>query len=841
MIGSRWLACFAVLFTTCAALAAPAQTPASAASADGDAQTGSASRQVSETLNELSGPRPVMTVGLLLDGPPQRGDAADRFKAEVTEMLGKVYDVRFDQRQGDWTLPGIRKAMDGLLSAPKVDAVVTVGFVGSIDACRRGSLKKPVIAARVVDSELLALPRSGTGSGVSNLVYIAAGNPLTRDLNKFQEMRPFTKLAFVANGFTVEAMKGMQINLAGEFKKRGLDVRVVPAGGDAAATVAAIAPDTEAVYYGPTTNLSTEQFAALSGAVNTRRLPSFSMTGLEDVKDGALATLVPEGELRRLARRVANYLQRIVMGAQAGELPVEFKTGEALAINMETARTIGWSPAWKLTAEADLLNEEATVVAHEYNLVSGVQGALSGNLDLSEKERALRASAQNVPAATANLLPQVDAKSTASFIDKELASSFQPERLWTGSVVVNQLVYDEMAHANVVIQKRLQEGLEHEYAGFELDIIQLAADAYFNVLRVKAFESIQRANLRKTRANLEIARVREEVGVAGPGEVYRWEAQAAQNRIEVINAGALRRAAEFQFNRVLNRPEQETFRLAEVGVNEDILLTGEKDVVEFLADPVRFEQFCNFAVEAGLREAPELKQIDSGIQAGSRLYAARLRRYYVPTMGVQAEMKYKLYAGGKGTESTLVSGLIPGTPEQSLTVGIQGSLPLYTGGRRKAERIQARESLESLRIKRAAVAQKLEQRIRTAAENAHASHTNIAESRTASEAAAKSLNLVTIGYGRGVVNVTDLLDAQTASHSAELGASSTVYNFMLALMELYRSVGVVGFLEPAERRAQWVGDLKSWCEKHADASTRAPAMVSVTDAAPVKAGPEEKK
>ncbi len=831
MTGSRLLACFAVLFAVFAASEAFAEPPVSDAPARADAQKDSVSAQVSEALEELSGPRRVMTVGLLLDGPPLRGDAADRFKAEVTEMLGKVYDVRFDQRVGDWTLAGIRREMDALLSAPKVDAVVAAGLVGSLDACRRGALKKPVIAARVVDSKLLGLPRSGGGSGVTNLVYIAAGNPLARDLGKLREMHPFTRLAFVANGATVEALKEMNINLTEEFKKFGLDARVVPAVGDAAATLAAIAPDTEAVYYGPLTNLSMEQFAALAKGVNDRKLASFSMMGIEDVRDGALATLAPEGELRRLARRAANYLQRIVNGEEAGKLPSELKAGESLTINMETARTIGYSPAWKLMAEADLINEEPAAYAREYNLVSGVQAALSGNLDLSEKERSLRASAQNVPAATAVLLPQVDAKTLATTISKELASSFQPERLWTGSVVASQLIYDEMAHANAEIQKRLQEGLEHEYDGFELDIIQLAANAYFNVLRAKAFESIQRANLHKTRANLEIARVREEVGVAGPGEVYRWQAQAAQNRIEVINAGATRHAAEFQFNRVLNRPEEESFRLAEVGVNEDILLTGEKDMVEFLGDPKRFAQFCDFAVDRGLHEAPELKQIDSGIQVGDRLHTARVRKYFVPTLGVQAEMKYKLYTGGKGTESTLFSGLIPGTPERSVTVGIQGSLPLYTGGKRRAERIQARESLEALKIKRASVSQKLEQRIRTAAEIAHASYTNITESRAAAEAAAKSLDLVTIGYGRGVVSVTDLLDAQTASHSAELGASSTVYNFMLALMELYRSVAVVGFLEPAERRGQWVDDLKAWCEKNTGAAATAePAPVSVRDA-----------
>ncbi len=60
-----------------------------------------------------------------------------------------------------------------------------------------------------------------------------------------------------------------------------------------------------------------------------------------------------------------------------------------------------------------------------------------------------------------------------------------------------------------------------------LDIAQQTATAYLNVLRAKTFERVQKDNLQLTRSNLELARVRRQIGVSGPAEVYRWESQMA--------------------------------------------------------------------------------------------------------------------------------------------------------------------------------------------------------------------------------------------------------------------------------------------------------------------------
>ena len=784
--------------------------------------------EIAATYSNFSVPRKEVTIGLLVDGAPRREDFVENFKAEIMEVAGKSFDIRFEQAQGDWTVSNIRQSLNTLLANPKVDIIIALGVVGSVETALRAPHAKPVIAARVLEPAVLGIPQSDGKSGVKNLSYLASENPLSRDVRQMLKMRPFKKLAVIANGQLEESIKELQSNLLTALREFGVEVATVPANGDTAATLSAIPAGTEAVYFGPTTNLTDGQFAELAAAVNARRLFSFSLMGPADVRAGALATLQPEGEPRRLARRVANYTYRILNGADAGGLDTMFEGGTALTINMETARAIGYTPAWDLLDEAEVLNEEPAGAGVEYTLVSAVQAALQGNLDLSEKERALRASAQNIPAARANLLPQAEVSTTYAAIDSELASAVQPERLWTGSLKVTQLVFNEMALANVEIQKRLQEALEHEYAGAEMDIIKLAADAYFNVLRAKTFETIQKTNLRRTRTHLDLARLREEIGVAGPGEVYRLEAYIAESRVSVSNAGAQRKAAEIQFNRVLNRNQDELFHISEMAVDEDILLSGEKQLQGYLTDPERFPKLCGFLVETGLNEAPELHQLDKAIEAGGRMYLAAKRKYYLPTVGVQLEMKHKFDMAGKGAGGGLQTLIVPGVPDDSYTVGIQGSLPIYTGGQRKAERVKARESLEQLKTKRAAVAQKLEQRIRTAAEMTRASHFNISQARAAAEAANKNLGLVSDGYARGVLDVTSLVDAQNAALVADTSAAASVYTFMLDMMELYRAIAVAGFLESPENRALWLGKLEAWCAGLPQ--TTAPAVVDASPA-----------
>jgi len=292
-----------------------------------------------------------------------------------------------------------------------------------------------------------------------------------------------------------------------------------------------------------------------------RKLPSFSNMGIREVEQGILAISTPSA-FPAIARRTALNIQRILLGEEPGSIPVSFAVGERLTINMATARAINVYPNWSILTEAELINQEIAEVERKLDLNTAVKEAIDANLDLAANERFVAAGSQNIKEARSKLLPQLSLSALGTAIDRDRAfASFgaMPEFTSSGSITATQVIFSEPAHANLSIQKSLQKTRVWQREQLRLDIILAASTAYLNVLRAKSFERIQRENLKRIRSNLELAQVREAVGVAGPAEVYRWESEMATNRKAVIQASAQRSLAEIELNRLLHRPLEEPF------------------------------------------------------------------------------------------------------------------------------------------------------------------------------------------------------------------------------------------------------------------------------------------
>lgn len=759
--------------------------------------------------------RPV-SIGIVSDGPIERDDLRPVLRQEIQALLQSAYQVSFPDAwnlEGDWTVSGVQQQIERALSADGLDIVLTVGLMSSTSIARRGPLPKPVIAVTIIDREVMGIPEMDGASGVKNLAYITTPAPLRRDLDAFRSLGPFTKVAILAAQQMLESVPEIPANALKSVEGLGLEISLIPVGASVDDALAALPPDVEAVYVAPLLTLPEAEFDKLAQGLIARKLPSFSLRGVPEVERGLLATLHPAADHVRLARRVALYIQRIVGGEAPETLPVHFPEGEQLTLNMATARAIGFYPTYNTLGDAILLNEDAQESARELTLRGAVEAALTANLDLAVKARAVTGGVQNVASARAHLKPQLGASTTGILLDEDTATPYQPERSWTGSVKLQQLLYDDKAFANLRISKLLQEALEHEYAGLELDITQLAAVAYFNVLRAKTFERVQKNNLQLTRTHLELAEVRQAVGTAGPGEVYRWQSELASSRIEVTQTTAQREAAEIDLNRILHLPQEERVLTREIGVDDELLLPTKDFATRYLNTPWQFALFRDFVVHEGVARAPELARIDQGIEAQQRALLAAKRAYYVPSVGLQAEVKREFAFGGAGAEpgGGLTSLFMPPAEEDTdWSVGIQASLPLYAGGGRKAGRIQAEEKLEELRAQRQAAEEKIEERIRVAAHTAGASYANIANAQARMEAAKKNLGLVQDSYGRGKASVIDLVDAQTAALAAELAATGSVYQFFIDLLELERAMAHFGFMASTEDRAEWLGRIEDY-------------------------------
>jgi outer membrane protein len=766
---------------------------------------------------------PVVNIGIVIDGPWERNkEIGDLFKNEIVGLLHGEFAVRFPEDKqivADWTAEGIREAINKLLTDRETDLVLALGVIASNQVSQLDNIPKPVIAPFLIDAALQGLvPEKGT-SGIKNLNYASFPSPTKTDTEMFLSIVPFKKLAVLINRHYCEAIPVLENRTEGILMEMGLDPVIIPVGSSIDEAFGELPADVEAVYVLPMTQFPPGEFDRLVAGLIERKLPSFSYLGRSEVEQGIMASL-QTNFFPKIVRRVALNVQRILLGEEPGSIPVAFAPRTQLTINMATARAIGVSPSWAVLTEAELVEEERKAIERQLDLYSATKEAIAVNLDLAAKERFVAGGSQNVNEAWSNLMPQINLSGLGTVIDKDRAeASFgqQAQRTLSGSVTATQVIFSEPAWANISIQKNIQKTREQELEQLRLDIAQAAATAYLSVLKAKTFERIQKENLKRTRSNLEMARVREVVGTAGPAEVYRWESEIASNRKTVIQANSQRNQAEIQLNALLHRPVEEHFSTKETTLDDPALIGVQGRLFRHMGDPQSFKLLRIFMVEEGLRNSPELTGLDAAIAAQKRALRSATYRFWSPTVTFQGKVSQLFSEEGAGSDGGLDLPLgsfsLPEADDTDWSLGLNVSFDLFKGGEKFADQARAKQELKQLEFERQALAEKIEQRVRSALHQTGASYAGIHQSRLSAEAANKSLEVVDDAYARGVVSILDLLDAQNAVLVANLGAANAVYDFLIDLMEVERATGQFEFFLSPEERKSVIKRLEDYFEK----------------------------
>ena len=267
---------------------------------------------------------------------------------------------------------------------------------------------------------------------------------------------------------------------------------------------------------------------------------------------------------------------------------------------------------------------------------------------------------------------------------------------------------------------------------------------------------MRRRNAENTRRNLEISRVREEVGLAGRSDYLRWVSQLARDKQTLLSAEASRRQAETELLRILHRPANQPFRTMEAGIDDPLALVANPRTQAFLDTPSKWATFMEYAVHTALQNAPEIKQAEARAHGP----AARVElRPGAPS--IYRTWRWCRMARSTPEKSGAGSLSVPGAPDdESWSVSLLATLPLLTGGQRGAERSQARHEVRASEADRASVMDGIEARTRLVLHRTASSWPAIDLSREAQAAADENLANVTEAYARGAVSVTDLIDAQ---------------------------------------------------------------------------------
>jgi outer membrane protein len=759
---------------------------------------------------------PIARIGIVTDGPWVRYPGTiDLFKEEILAVAADEFDIRFSSDHilnGNWTVSGINRAIDRLLESPGVDLIITLGPVSSNEVCKRRDLNKPVIAPFIIDTQIQKLPSKDGASGVANLSYIHSFRNVDRDIQTFRDIVKFNHLTVLVDGFILRAIPELQKRIYDIAQKRAINVSVVSMEISAEEALESLPPSTEAVLTTSLMRVHPDEFQKLVTGLIQRGLPGYSYWSRDDVELGILASATPKSTLQHLARGVAVNVLGILQGEDAGSLISALSVGEQLTINMATARAIDVYPSWQILTEADLLNEDIRKAERSLSLDGVVQEAIKANLNLAAAERNVLAGAQRVMEARSVLFPQIDIGANYTVIDDDRATvsnGTQPERLFAGTADATQLIYSDRDWTNYTVEKHLQDSRSEDWETIKLDIIQISATAYLNVLSAKNIERIQKDNLKLTRKNLERARIRESIGAAGPEEVYRWESEIANSRQVVLDAESLTLDTMIALNRILNRPLKESFIPKEIDLKDPLDILKDRRIFDYFENAKVLQIFRDFLGAEGLLLAPELRGLDAAIAARERTLLSSKREFWLPTFALEGNAERRFDKSGAGSD-------LPGSTEQDdtlWTAGVYAKLPLFTSGGKTATYRRTLEELSRLKIERNAESNRIEERIFNAVHLVRASYPGIWLSRDAAYAAQKNLALVTDSYSRGIKSIIDLLDAQNQSLVDNQKAANAVYGFLIDLLTVQRAMGkYVLFLDDTERNA-WFKKLESFSKK----------------------------
>ncbi len=737
-----------------------------------------------------------VVVAVVLDGPSDRlANQQQLYVDELLVLTGNEFNVEIRRFVGEWNKDSTLSTIDAAYADPDVDLVLIIGFVANQLAATRSEFPKPTFLPVILDTGLLKSGAKDGTSGIRNLNYLNAYANFSDDLDTLSRFSPYRNLVLFVDENLSSAIPQLRDSAVGASTARGITLIEVTHDGVDHRLMNRVPAETEAIFIAALPRMPAAEFNDLIVGINAANLPSFSFVGVTDVERGLLATDREPRDIGRQARLNALNMQAVMLGGRTQDQPIASSKKEQLTINMATARQIGLSLSYDLLSDAVLLNRVEEVKGEQYGLIEIARIAIEQNQDLLAETYGVQAGLEEIARARSNLLPQVGG--SASYTTRKdsllVSAGLSAERSSDAAISVDQLLYSDAASANLTIQKEIQRSRLASFDEFKLDVVLAASTSYYAVLNAQSQLAVQENNLRISKANLELAKNRVSVGSSTAADVYRWQAEVARAQILVVGQRAFEGQAHNTLNRILHKPQGIRLALREASFNEPFVMTR-KEFDQLIASPADYATFSRFYIDRALRQAPELEQLNAQIVAKQRDLTSQKRSYWLPDFSISGGYTNNLGQSGQG------SGPTAGENLNDWSVGVQATLPLFSGGLRRANVSRAGFELRQLESLRFSTEERVEERTRSQLHAARAAYAQIDLSAVAAEASLKNYNLVSDAYARGTVNVIELLDAQDTSLGASAASAESLFNFLTVIMQLQRAVGGFDYLLPPDER-----------------------------------------
>jgi ABC-type uncharacterized transport system substrate-binding protein len=262
--------------------------------------------------------------------------------------------------------PAVRQAIqDRIRERKDIDLVIAMGTLAGQDMAALGS-PVPTVVASTSDAVGAHIVKSVQDSGQDNLHARVQPERYQRQVRLFHDIVPFKTLGLVYDdspeGRTYAAVDAVeQVASERHFTVRSCKARAngIPqdeATRNALACYRQVAPQVDAVYVTVHRGITPDSVGDVARILRDAKVPSFSMLGSEEVKKGILMSLA-QADYSYVGLFYAETIARIFNGARPRQLNQVWIDPAKIALNLETARLIGFDPPVDILLAADEVYE----------------------------------------------------------------------------------------------------------------------------------------------------------------------------------------------------------------------------------------------------------------------------------------------------------------------------------------------------------------------------------------------------------------------------------------------------------------------------------------------------
>ncbi len=723
-----------------------------------------------------------ITIAVVRDGPAEMIEIVDQIRPEVNHLVGSDYDVTFDMSDkydAGWDLRRIRRVIETALGDRSIDMILGVGALVTHEAARPDlRLTKPFVSATLLDGDIPKQEFGDDRTLKDNLCIVVLPWRTDTEIQTVTRLRKLKRIHLVLSQEIFEGVTEIKPALEAYGREVGIDIVPVPVSTDWRPALDGIGPDVEMVFFASTPRLARSQRAAFVEALNERKVPTFSGVGPKDLEIGMLATNRRD-MTQSLVRRVALNLFQLLTGYSTDDLPVLLISDSQFTINGRTAAKIQFPLSFEAMVLGTVLHAEALEQeADSLNMRDVLVMADTGNVELSISNQEVNTALRGKQVVRSPLFPQLNASANYQNVDNNLVGNLIPERWARVGLRLSQMIFDDEMISDFRSAGREYDAAMYQNESDRLDVYLNAETAYLQYVQMRLLYGIALKNLRLTEGNLEIAKMRVEVGHSGRDEVFRWTAELNQQRTLVMDIESVMETRRIELNRILGVDMGKRWRPEELDESADWFVTARDKFGFALESRTNYDRFTEAAVDIALENSPERKFLQMNLEAEGIQLGQRKRSFIVPKIFLDMDYNYNAWQSPE----------VPELGDHFYEFRVTAALPLFEGTRRFYDMNLSKSLIVELERRLKLADQFVEQRARNSLRQLQASLPNIEFSQVAAENARKNFEVVRDKYANGIVTITDLLSAQTASFAADQDALVSLYTFLLDSADFQRSV-----------------------------------------------------